>query len=46
MVALDGGVIGLAGDFGCSVGGEGAVGWGGARREGLGVEFGGRVVSD
>ena len=46
MVALDGGVVGLAGDFGCSVGGEGAVGWGGARREGLGVEFWGGVVSD
>ena len=46
VVALDGGVFGLAGDFGCSVGSEGTVSWGGARREGLGVEFWGGVISD
>ena len=46
MITLDQGVVGLTGHFGCSVGCEGAVGRGGARRECFGVEFRGSVVTD
>lgn len=46
VVTLDGRVICLAGHFGCGVRFEGAVGGGGAGREGFGVEFGGGVVAN
>lgn len=46
MVTLNGGVVSLAGHLGYGVGFEGAVGGGGAWREGFDMELWSGVVAD
>lgn len=46
VVTLDGGVVGLAWHFGCSVGFKGAVGGGGAGGKGFGAELWSGIVAD